>query len=210
VRNVDTNTNYSICGTGESDTLGNNSDSTCTGEDLVIPDGDYILWVEADSETDDGGYPSQSIEVTIDTSENVAPTVTETNLVTDGATVGFLDFGAVADVFEHMFSEDMADTLGSSNATFLRVADANSTYQIACVDQATCVLDDLEDGGANTNGIADDHLTITLTAAPVFVSGTDDGLDLTSGVSVVFVSAAFDDESGNQLDAAGSADLTID
>ena len=205
----DTDTFFFVCGTSEVNTLGNDSEETCTEEETALADGDYVFYMDgADSETDDGGYPSLGVEVTIDTGESDAPTIDETNAGGDTVVVGFLDSG---DDFELIFSEDMDDAVGTTNLSFIRVSDSNSVYQIACVDQATCVLDDLEDSGADTNGVADDRLTITLTADPVFVSGTEDGIDTAvDTVTVTFASAAFDDEAGNQLDLAGSADVIID
>lgn len=137
-----------------------------------------------------------------DASETVAPTITDARVTTDTAVLGLLE---ADDVFALLFSEDMVDTLGD-NSTFLRLSDANSTYQVSCGAGATCVLDD---GG--TAAVDDDRLQVTLTADPTLISGTADGLDFAGGtVTITLVSTNFDDQAGNQLDLAGSADRVVD
>ncbi|MBA2280836.1 MAG: S-layer homology domain-containing protein [Acidimicrobiia bacterium] len=137
-----------------------------------------------------------------DIAETTAPTITDARVTTDTVVLGILESG---DVFTLLFSEDMIDTLGDGT-TFVRLTDANTTSQVTCGGGATCVLDD----GA-TPTVADDRLVVTLTANPTFISGVDDGLDFAGGtVTITLVSNNFDDQAGNQLNLAGSADKVID
>jgi hypothetical protein len=50
---------------------------------------------------------------------------------------------------------------------------------------------------------------VTLTADPVFISGTDDELDLLDPTRITALSAAFTDTSGNPVDLAAS-DVILD
>jgi hypothetical protein len=166
-----------------------------------VADDVYCAVVYATSWTNDDSDYSDSALATVAVGETNPPLITDLDLTTDTVTVGFLDSG---DVVTFGFSEAMAATLDDGNATFFRVSDGDSVYQIACADQATCAL-----GDGPTSTDANDQMVVTLTAAPVFVSGTDNGVDLTATPTVTFVSAAWDDAGGNQLNLTGSTDKTI-
>lgn len=179
------------------------------GREVVFPnqaDDDYCAVVWAISETGDYGDPSEDdadAVVTVDTGETGAPEIDDLDL-TDNVTVGLVDGG---DVLVFTFNETMDSTLGDDDTTFFRVTDSDSVYQIACggglgVGDATCVQ--------STDTETDDVLTVTLDDAPLFISGTENGLDVLDVPEVSAVSAAWDDVAGNQLSLDNSTDVTVD
>ncbi|MCO8127225.1 cell wall-binding repeat-containing protein [Acidimicrobiia bacterium EGI L10123] len=181
-----------------------------------LADGTYVARIQAETET---GYVSSdslfSEPFTTGTPpEADAPIITNTELTSDTATLGLVDGG---DALQFDFNENMSDALDAPG-TFLRLSDGDSTYQIVCEATAapgTTAADTdclLTDGGDAT--VDDDQLSIDIgtdAADLQLISGTDNGLDYV-GDSVVIsvVSGDWDDESGNQLDLAGSTDIVVD
>lgn len=166
-----------------------------------MPDDEYcaVVWAESDTgDYSDEPDDSDDAVVLVDTGETSAPEIDDLDLTTDAGVTGLLDGG---DVIRFIFSEQMSGTLGDTNATYFRIADDNSVYQAACVDNGACVQSTTDD--------PDDTLTITLAGALQFISGTDDGVDLLDTPTVTAVSSTWDDLAGNQLDLAGSTDVTI-
>jgi hypothetical protein len=174
---------------------------------------DYELCAFQTSQGEVSGFTAAIALDTTPTSDTTVPTVTNTEITVDAATLGLLNDG---DTIVIDFSEDMADTLGGGVTSYIRISDGDSTYQFECDGGVnTCTLDD---GGNAT--VDDDRLTIATTDptadqglndSATLVSGLDNGLDFVgSTTSIVFVSNTFDDEAGNQVDLAGSADVVVD
>nr|WP_246314092.1 cell wall-binding repeat-containing protein [Kineococcus aurantiacus] len=193
---LDTDTFESRSFTADSDTSTDNWDITLTGLDDDTSYDVYVTQTVGQEESE----PSDGFELTteVTNTDNTAPTIEDTVLTDDNGTLGVLDS---ADVVTLTFSESMASTLGDAG-TFLRFSDGDSTYQVS--------------GGfaQATDTDTDDQLVITVPVAGAtfgLVAGEDNGLDVAGdSVKVSLVSSQFDDVAGNQLNLAGSADVTVD
>jgi hypothetical protein len=156
------------------------------------------------TQTVDGDESAVSTGVeltTAATTDTGDPTITNAE-VDDSGSPGVLDD---TDTIVLDFSEDMGDALGSAASTFFRVSDGTNIAQVDCGGTiADCSLSD--EGGSDD---IDDRLVVVLDADPTLM-GDSDEVDLAGDPTVTLVSAAFDDQAGNQLDLAGSDDVALD
>jgi hypothetical protein len=148
---------------------------------------------------------------TITTVEKVRPTVTDAWRSVDGAPGGVLitSAGVSTDTIDFAFSEEMAAGLGGAT-TFFRLSNGTDTFQVDC--NGACTLDDLESQQLNVdfNGDANDHLQVDLAAATITRIAGIGGLDTsTQTITVTLASSAFTDVALNQVDLAGSADISL-
>lgn len=160
----------------------------------LSPETTYYYAVTAVVDGDESSAGTDTV-ATPAVTETVAPTITNTQIVSDADVKGLLGKG---DSFLVDFSEAMDS--GASTG-FIRLSDGDSTYQVAA--------DPLQDGPSSKG--ANDRMVVSISSDPTFISGKDDGLDFAGDtVKITLVSAAFTDVAGNKLDLAGSTDVVVD
>jgi hypothetical protein len=145
-----------------------------------IAQGDYRFRVRVeDTATGDGpgDWSLISPVMTIGT-PGTAALITDQRVSSDTVVAGRLDTG---DEVRIRFNQPMTTTV--TNAVFFRWSDADSVYQVACTDNAACTWHDY-------TGVTNGELRMVLGTDPTFISGTDNGLDITGdGAEMTLVSA---------------------
>lgn len=180
----------------------------------VVIDGDES---PIDSNTD-GFYGDEAAVRSVGVGDSVAPTLTDTRLTTDGGTAAVIDEG---DVIRLRFSEAMQ---APNNGDRIRFTDPQGQIweiQLAAADddatpvngQATWIPANYTPTGSTT-AITNGQLTLTLVDDPVLVGGPTPATgaadaEVPSNITD-FTPNSLEDVAGNDLDLAGSADVSID
>jgi hypothetical protein len=191
-----------VCG-DEVNTAGTgDADTTLTF--LNVVDGSYVAFAYADSETDDGSYysPMSNAVSSGAPADVTAPTITDARVATDAGLQNQFDAG---DVIALTFSEDMQDALDTTGSFVLTDADGD-TFLVDCGNaaNATCVLSDDPLVPANVDRV----LTVTLVSV-TDTNAAGNGVQ-NMPATITTVDADVEDQAGNVVNLAGSADVIVD